>query len=138
MAHGEHPRGLLAGGVGLAGKPGPEPRRGDRHRGARGGAAGVVELGEVGGQGRVIEPEAVGPGVELAEGAGVGAAGVCAHRGVDQAARGRARVADGRSGRGDLGECILHDNGTYRSSFRLRFKLDLTHLIQRQSSPLTL
>ena len=50
--------------------------------------AGVVELREVGGQGRVIELPAVEPGVELAERAGVGAAGVVADRRVDQAARG--------------------------------------------------
>ena len=69
---------------------------------------------EVGGQGRVIELLAVEPGVALAEGAGVGAAGVCAHRGVDQAARGRVRRADRGLGRGDLGERILHDKGNYR------------------------
>ena len=68
--------------------------------GRRGGAAGVVELSEVGGQGRVIELLAGEPGVELAEGAGVGAAGVCAHRGVDQAASCGRLAADGaRSGR---------------------------------------
>ena len=44
------------------------------------------------------------PAVELAEGAGVGAAGVCADRGVDQAARGRRGAADRGVGRGDLGE----------------------------------
>ena len=40
----------------------------------------VVEFGQVGGQGRVIEPEAGEPGVEVAEGAGVGPAGVGADR----------------------------------------------------------
>ena len=40
----------------------------------------VVELGQVGGQGRVIEPEAGEPDVELAEGAGVRPAGVGADR----------------------------------------------------------
>ena len=100
---GEYPGGPLAGRVRLAGEAGPEARRGDRHCGAAGGAAGVVELGEVGGQGRVIEPEAGEPGVELAEGAGVGAAGVGADRGVDQASRGRGRRADRGVGRGDLG-----------------------------------
>ena len=77
---GEHSGGLLAGRVHLAGEAGPEPRRGDRHPGARGGAPRGVELGEVGGQGRVIELLAAEPGVELAEGAGVGAAGVGADR----------------------------------------------------------
>ena len=63
----------------------------------------LLATGEVGGQGRVIGVPAVEPGVELAEGAGVGAAGVCAHRGVDQAARRGRRAADGRSGRVDPG-----------------------------------
>ena len=101
---GEHPGGPLAGRIRLTGEPGAEAGRGDRHRGAAGGAAAVVELGEVGGQGRVIEPEAVEPGVELAEGAGVGAAGVVAQRGVDQAVRGHARMADRGLRRGDHGE----------------------------------
>ena len=70
-----------------------------------------MELGQVGGQGRVIEPPAVEPGVELAEGAGVRPAGVVAQRGVDQAARGRRGAADGRLGRRDLDERILHHNG---------------------------
>ena len=98
---GEHPCGLLAGRVRLAGESGPEARRGDRHCGAAGGAAGVVELGEVGGQGCVIEPETAEPAVELAEGAGVGAAGVVTEGGVDQAARGRRGAADRGVGRGD-------------------------------------
>ena len=101
---GEDSGGPLAGRVRLAGEAGPEPRRGDRRRGRRGGAPRGVELGEVGGQGRVIELLAAEPGVELAEGAGVGAAGVCAHRRVDQAARGRGRRAVRGVGRGDLGE----------------------------------
>ena len=39
----------------LAGEPDPELRRADRHRGTRGSAPSVVDLGEVGGQGRGIE-----------------------------------------------------------------------------------
>ena len=74
-------------------------------------AATVVELGGVGGEAHVIERAPVEPGVELAEGAGVGAAGVCADRGVDQAARGRGRRADLGVGRGDLSECIITHNG---------------------------
>ena len=61
-------------------------------------------VGEVGGQGRVIELLAGEPGIEAAQGTGVGAAGVGADRGVDQAARGLARPAAGGLGRGDLGE----------------------------------
>ena len=59
--------------------PGTAPRRPplrrSRRRGRRRGAR-----GEVGGQGRVIELPAIEPSVELAEGAGVGSAGVVAHR----------------------------------------------------------
>ena len=93
--------------------PGTAPRRPplrrSRRRGRRRGAR-----GEVGGQGRVIELPAIEPSVELAEGAGVGSAGVVAHRGVDQAARGHARMADRGLSRSDHGERILHDNGNYR------------------------
>ena len=93
-----------------------------RHRGA----AGVVELGEVGGQGRVIEPAAVEPGVELAEGASVGAAGVVAHRRVDQAARGRRGAADGHLGRHDHGTRISHRKvlPSYRRRPMDRFQSD--------------
>ena len=63
----------------------------------------VMELGDVGGEAHVIEQAAVEPSVEAAQGAGVGAVGVCADRGVDQAARGCARRADLGVGRGDLG-----------------------------------
>ena len=73
-----------------------------------------MELGEVGGEAGVLEPATVEPGVELAEGAGVGAAGVVTDRRVDQAARRGRRAADGRSGRGDLGERIIPHNGNYR------------------------
>ena len=92
-----------------AGEESPEASRGYRHCGAPGGAGGGAELGEVHGQGCVIEPEATEPGIELAEGAGVGAAGVVAEGGVDQAARGRARPADRAVGRGEHGERIIHD-----------------------------
>ena len=68
-----------------------------------------MELGEVGGEAGVLEP-----GVELAGGAGVGAASVVAQRGVDQVARGRARRADHGLRRGDPSERILHVNGNYR------------------------
>ena len=90
------------------GEPAAEPNRGDRHRG---GATGVVKLGQVGGQGRVIEPPAVEPSVELAEGAGSGAAGVVGQRGVDQAARGRRGAADRRLEGIDPSGQILHDTG---------------------------
>ena len=52
---GQHPGRPLSGGSGLAGQLRAEARRGDRHRGARRGATGVVQLGEVGGQGDFLE-----------------------------------------------------------------------------------
>ena len=107
-------RSPVAGRVRLPGEPSPEPRRGDRHRGARGGTATVVELGDVGGEAHVIERATGEPSVEAAQSAGVGAAGIGADRGVDQAARRGRGVADVCSGRGDLGERIPTDNGNYR------------------------
>jgi len=59
----------------------------------------VVEPGEVGGQRGVVEPPATEPGVEAAQGAGVGAAGVGAERGVDETPRGLAGRGE-RPGRG--------------------------------------
>ena len=100
---GEYPGGPLAGRVRLAGELRAEAGRGHRHRGAARGAATVVELGEVGGEAHVIERAPGEPGVTAAPGAGVGAAGISADRGVDQAARRGRRAADGRSGRGDHG-----------------------------------
>ena len=61
---GQHPDRPLASGSGLAGQLRAEARRGDRHRGARRGAAGVVQLGEVGGEGHIVEWPPVEPGVE--------------------------------------------------------------------------
>ena len=81
---GEYQGGPLAGRVRLAGELRAEAGCGDRHCGAAGGAAGVVELGEVGGEAHVIERA---PGESLVE-----------------AARGRGRRADRGLGRGDLGE----------------------------------
>ena len=80
---GEHPGRPLAGGSGLPGELRAEARRGDRHRGARGGAARVVQLGEVRREGHVIELAAVEPGVEPPPRPGVGAAGVRAYGGLD-------------------------------------------------------
>ena len=71
---GQHPGRPLADGSGLPGELRAEARRGDRHRGARGSAAGVVQLGEVGGQGHVVELAAVEPGVQASQRPGVGAA----------------------------------------------------------------
>ena len=53
-----------------------------------------MQLGEVGGQRHVVELAAVEPGVEPPQRAGVGAAGVRADGGLDQASRGRCRAAD--------------------------------------------
>ena len=78
----------------LPGQLRAEARGGDRHRGARGSAPGVVQLGEVRREGHVVELSAVEPGVEAAERVGVGPSGVRADGGLDQAARGRCRTAD--------------------------------------------
>ena len=53
-----------------------------------------MQLGEVGGQGRVVDLAAAEPGVEPAERAGVGPPGVRADGGLDEAARGLCRAAD--------------------------------------------
>ena len=50
------------------GEAGPEARRGHHRRGARRRPALVVEFGEVGGEGLVVEPAAGEPGVEPAAG----------------------------------------------------------------------
>ena len=63
-AEGENPGGAFPGRARLPGEAGPEARPGHRRRGACRGAPQVVELGEVGGEGRVLEPPAVEPGVE--------------------------------------------------------------------------
>ena len=86
--------GRCSGGSGLPGELRAEARRGDRHRGARGGPAGVMQLGEVRREGHVVELAAVEPGIEAAERAGVGPPGVRADGGLDQAARGRRRPPD--------------------------------------------
>ena len=51
-------------GTGLSGELRAEARRSDRHRGARRDPAGVVQFGEVGGQGHVVELAPVKLGVE--------------------------------------------------------------------------
>ena len=84
----------IAGRVRLAGELRAGAGRGHRHRDAARGVATVVELGDVGGEAHVIERAPGEPGVEAAQGAGVGAAGIGADQGVDQAARGRGRRAD--------------------------------------------
>ena len=91
---GEHPGGPFSGRIRLTAELRAEAGRGDRHRRARGGAAGIVQLGEVGGQGHIVERPAVEPGVEPPQRAGVGAPGVLADGGLDQAARGRRGPAD--------------------------------------------
>ena len=114
---GEHPGHPLAGGSGLPGELRAEARRGDRHRGARRRPAGGVELGEVGGQGHIMELASVEPGVEPPERAGVGPPRVRADRGLDQAARGRRRPPDrGRFGVGPGGP-IIHVKGNARPIF---------------------
>ena len=117
---GQHPGGALAGGSGLPGQLRAEARCGDRHRRARRGAPGIVQLGEVGRQGHVVELAPVEPGVEAAERAGVRPSGVRADGGLDEAACGRRRSADRGLGRVDPGGKIIHVNGNVRNSIPLR------------------
>ena len=68
----------------------------------------VVELGEVGGQRRVLERPAVEPSVEAAERPGVGAAGVRADGGLREAARDRRwALKPGRGGAGRGGARVV-------------------------------
>ena len=98
---GEDPGRPFPGRARLAGEAGPEARRGYRRRRARRRPALVVELGEVGGEGRVLEPPAVEPGGQAAEGPGVRPAGVRAEGGLGEASGARARPRRGGSGRGN-------------------------------------
>ncbi len=70
-----------------------------------------MQLGEVGGQGHIVERPSVEPGVEAAERAGVGPPGVRADGGLDQPSRGLRRVVDlGLFGVGPGGR-IIHVKG---------------------------
>ena len=114
---GEHAGGPGAGRGRLAGEPRAEAGRGGPTARALADARPrVVELGEVEGEGRVVERAAGEPGVEPVERAGVGPAGVRAERGGGEAARGRRgpleRGGGGGAGRGR----ILHVNWNYRPS----------------------
>ena len=80
---GQHAPGGRAGRVRIARELGAQPRGGDGHRGARGGAARLEQLGQVRGQAAVVEL----PAAEPAEGPGVGAARVRADRGLGKPAR---------------------------------------------------
>ena len=105
---GQDPGGAFPGRARLMGEAGPEARRGHRRRGACRGSPLVVELGEVGGEGCIIEPPSVEPGVEAAERPGVRPAGVRAERGLGEAARGGRRALErGRGGTG-RGEGVSH------------------------------
>ena len=80
---------------------GPEARRGHRRRGACRGSPLVVELGEVGGEGCILEPPSVELGVEAAERPGVRSVGVRRKRGRGEAAGRRRRALErGRGGTG--------------------------------------
>ena len=100
----EDPGRPFPGRAGLAGEAGPEARRGHRRRRARRRPALVVELGEVRGEGGVLERPAVEPGGEAAERPGVGPAGVRGERGLGQPAGGRGRALElGRRGAASRG-----------------------------------
>ena len=73
-----------------------------------------MQLGEVGGQGHVVELAAVEPSVEPLQRARVGAAGVLADGGLDQAARGRRRPSDRGLVGVDPGGQIIHVKGKER------------------------
>ena len=68
------------GSAGIAGGP---LDGGDHHRSGRGRAAGLVKVPKVGGEARVVERSSLEPGVELAAGHGVGAAGVGRRRALE-------------------------------------------------------
>ena len=68
-----------------------------------------MELGEVGGEGRVLEPAVGEPGVEAAERPGVRPAGVRGEGGLGEASGGRRRALEGGRGGTGRGEGIhLH------------------------------
>ncbi len=73
-----------------------------------------MQLGEVRREGHVVELAPVEPGVEAAERARVGAAGVRADGGLDPAARGRRRAADCGLVGVDPDGLIIHVKGNYR------------------------
>ena len=73
---------------GSAGIAGGALDGGDHHRSGRGRAAGLVKVPKVGGEARVVERSALEPGVELAAGHGVGAAGVGRRRALEEPDRG--------------------------------------------------
>ena len=73
---------------GRAGIAGGALDGGDHHRSACGRAVGLVKVPQVGGEVRVVERSSLEPGVELAAGHGVGAAGVGRHRAFEELDRG--------------------------------------------------
>ena len=89
-------------GVGSWARRAPEARRGHRRRAACRRSPLVVELGEVGGEGCILEPPAGEVGGEAAERPGVRPAGVRGEGGLGEAAGGRRRAIEGGgTGRGD-------------------------------------
>ena len=83
---------------GSAGIAGGTLDGGDHHRSACGRAAGLVKVPQVGSEARVVERSSIEPGVELAAGHGVGAAGVGRRRALEEPDRGL------DAGRLDIGE----------------------------------
>ena len=96
----EDPRRSFPGRTRRAGEAGPEARRGHRRRRARRSSPLLVELGEVAGQGRVLERPAGEPGVEAAQSAGVRPAGVRGERRRGEAVGGRGRALAGGGNHG--------------------------------------
>ena len=100
---------------GSAGIAGGALDGGDHHCSGRGRAAGLVKVPKVGGEARVVEWSSLEPGVELAAGHGVGAAGVGRRRALDEPDRGfdagPLDIGEGVTGR--AGGHGPHDRATY-------------------------
>ena len=103
---------------GSAGIAGGALDGGDHHRSGRGRAAGLVKVPKVGGEARVVERSSLEPGVELAAGHGVGAAGVGRRRALEEPDRGL------DAGSRDIGAGVTglagghgpHDRATYHAA----------------------
>ena len=97
---------------------------GDHHRSGRGRAADLVKVPKIGGEARVVERSTIEPGVELAAGHGVGAAGVGRRRALDEPDRGL------DAGRLDIGDGVTwlagwhgpHDTIFYRALMLVRLR----------------
>ena len=116
----EDAAGRFSGRVRVVGQAGAKPGGGDGEGGDARAPAGVVEDGQIGGEGRVVQGTTAAPGVELAEGAAVALAGVRTEGGGDKAAggrawRGRRRAGDRARIEARCGQRITIHKGNYGS-----------------------